>query len=266
MPRQPSLYGQTPPGRYSARTGDGTQADLGHAIFPIVTQQQDGLFVAIGTGFFVAENGIFVTAAHVVKAVLDEQGNATGPFGIFQFLPGGHYYVRSINRATRHLVADVAVGVATPMHHNTTGAPMPNKLLTLAASPPSVGSPVCTYAYPKTDVQPGTPQVVRFEPGFFDGLLLEHYPYGRDKVVLPGPCFRTTMVIHGGASGGPVVGPNGTVFAVNSTGFDDDELSYVSCISEVLDLAIPDVVLPGSPIPRSTTLRELREGGFVLSR
>jgi len=143
---------------------------------------------------------------------------------------------------------------------------MPNKLLTLAASPPPVGSPVCTYAYPKTEVQPGKPQVVRFEPGFFDGLLLEHHPYGRDRVVLPGPCFRTTMVIHGGASGGPVIGPNGTVFAVNSTGFDADELSYVSCISEVLDLAIPGVVLPGSQIPRSTTLRELMEGGFVPSR
>jgi hypothetical protein len=74
------------------------------------------------------------------------------------------------------------------------------------------------------------------------------------------------MVIHGGASGGPVVGPSGTVFAVNSTGFDADELSYVSCISVVLDLAIPGVVLPGSETPRSTTLRELVKSGFVLSR
>lgn len=152
------------------------------------------------------------------------------------------------------------------MSHNITGAPMPNKLLTLAARPPQVGSVVCTYAYPKTDIQPGKPQIVRFAPGFFEGSLLESHPNGRDKVVLPGPCFRTSMVIHGGSSGGPVVGPNGTVFAINSTGFDDDELSYVSCISEVLDLAIPDVALPGSPIPRSTTLRELRERGFVLSR
>lgn len=261
-----SLYGQAPPGRYSAQTADGAGADPDQAIFPIVTQKQDGLFVAIGTGFFVAENGIFVTAAHVVQAVVDEQGNATGPFGIFQFLPGDHYAVRPIHRATRHWVTDVAVGVAAPMHHKTTGAPMPNKVLTLAASPPSIGSSVCTYAYPKTHVQPGNPQVVQFEPGFFEGLLVEHHPQGRDRVVLPGPCFRTTMVIHGGASGGPVVGPNGTVFAVNSTGFEADELSYVSCISETLDLAIPDVVLPGSPTPRSTTLRELLERGFLLRR
>lgn len=74
------------------------------------------------------------------------------------------------------------------------------------------------------------------------------------------------MVIHGGASGGPVMGPNGTVFAVNSTGFADDGVSYVSCISEVLDLAIPGVVLPGSPLPRSTTLREMNDLGFVITR
>lgn len=263
---RPLLYGQAPPGLYLARDGEGTQVDLEQAIFPIVTQQQDGVFVAIGTGFFVAENGIFVTAAHVVKAILDEQENVTGPFGIFQFLPGDKYFIRPIHRATRHLVADVAVGVAAPTHHNITGAPMPNLILPLAANPPSVGSLICTCAYPKPDIQPGKPQVVRFNPGFFEGVLREHHPQGRDKVFLPGPCFRTTMIIHGGASGGPVIGPNGTVFAVNSTSLTNDEVSYVSCISEVLDLAIPDVILPGSPIPRITTLRELAERGFVISQ
>jgi hypothetical protein len=266
MKRRHPIAGQAPAGRYRARAGDGKHADLGHAIFPIVTQREDGIFEPIGTGFFVAENGIFLTAAHVVTAVLDNDGNVTGPFGLFQFLPGGQYYVRPIHRATRHLVADVAVGVAVPMHHNTTGAPMPNQLLTLATAPPSLGSPVCTYAYPKTTVVGGKPQTIHFEPAYFDGTLLEHFPQGRDRVVLPGPCFRTSMVIHGGASGGPVIGQNGAVFAINSTGFKDDEVSYVSCVSAALDLAIPEVKLPGDASPRSTTLRELVERGFALSR
>lgn len=266
MARPSSLFGKALRGQYYAQTGDGADTNPSEAIFPILTQQNDGLFVAIGTGFFIAENGVFVTAAHVGQAVLDEHGNATGPFGLFQFLPPNQYYVRPIHRVTRHLVADIAVGVAAPMHHNTTGAPMPNKILTLAAKPPLVGSNVCTYAYPKTVIEPGKPQVVRFEPGFFDGLLLEHLPSGRDTVILPGPCFRTSIVIHGGASGGPVVDANGTVFAVNSTGFEDDDLSYVSCISQVLDLAITGVALPGDPAPRTTTVRELRDRGFVLSR
>lgn len=266
MNRRGTLPGEAPPGRYSAKTGDGKDADLGHAIFPIVTQQEDGTFIAIGTGFFVAKNGVFITAAHVVTSVLDEHGNVTGPFGLFQFLPGGQYYVRRIHRVTRHLVADVAVGVAMPMHHKTTGAPMPNKILRLAATPPPLGSAVSTYAYPKTSIKRGTPQVIHFEPGYFDGSLLEHLPRGRDKVILPGPCYRTSIVIHGGASGGPVIGPGGGVFAINSTGFEDNDLSYVSCISEALDLAIPDVMLPGNVTPRTTTLRELAERGFSRSR
>jgi len=266
MKHRRMLTGQAPAGRYKARAGDGKDADLGHAIFPIVTQRHDGTFMAIGTGFFVAEHGVFVTAAHVVTAVLDEHGNVIGPFGLFQFLPGEQYYVRRIHRATRHLVADVAVGVAMPMHHKVTGAPMPNKVLTLAATPPSLGSEVCTYAYPRTTVETGKPQVVRFEPGYFDGSLLEHFPLGRDKVILPGPCFRTSMVIHGGASGGPVIGPNGTVFAVNSTGVEDNDISYVSCISAALDLAIPEVRLPGDSSPRTITLRELTDRGFAVRR
>lgn len=266
MPSMRSLKGQAPNGRYSAHNGDGAKVELSHAIFPIVTQRPDGLFVPIGTGFFVAENGVFITAAHVVTAVLGMGGKPTGPFGIFQFLPDGKYYVRPIHRTTHHRVADVAVGVAAPMQHNITGAPMPNKLLTLAAKPPLLGSRVSTYAYPKTEVQAGERQTVRFAPAFFDGQLIEHHPQGRDAVVLPGPCFRTSMVIHGGASGGPVMDARGTVFAVNSTGYEDEDLSYISCISEVLDLEISGVVLPGSTAPRSTSLRELASHGFVLRR
>ena len=261
-----SLRGQAPAGRYRSRADDGKDAEPGHAIFPIVTQQDDGTFVPIGTGFFVAEHGVFVTAAHVVTAVLDHAGNSTGPFGLFQFLPGGTYYLRPIHRVTRHLVADVAVGVAVPMHHNVTGAPMPNKVMKISKNPPLMGSSVCTFAYPKTTVMGGKPQRIDFAPAFFDGKVVEHFPDGRDRIVLPGPCFRTSMVIHGGASGGPVVDGSGAVFAVNSTGFDDDEVSYVSCISSVLDLEITGIQLPGDGSPRSTTLRELVDRGFVGSR
>lgn len=266
MKRRGPLKGQAPANLYRARSGDGKDIDLGYAIFPIVSQHENGTFVPIGTGFFVAEQGIFITAAHVVTAVLDQQGNATAPFGIFQFLPDGQYCIRQIHRATRHLVADVAVGVAIPMNHRTTGAPMPNNILQLSKCTPSLGSKVCTYAYPKTTVLSGTQQSINFQPGFFDGTLLQHFPQGRDRVILPGPCFETSIVIHGGASGGPVIGPNGAVFAINSTSIDEEPISYVSCISTVFDLEITDIKLPGDDYPRTTTLRELVDRGFVKAR
>ena len=265
-PSRPFITGEARRGLYRGQTDVGHDADLGHAIFPIVTQEEDGLFKLIGTGFFIAAQGIFVTAAHVVAHVLNSKGEATGPFGLFQFLPENHYYIRPIHRATRHENADIAVGVAVQMHHKQTGQPMPNKVLTLGLNPPPMNSQVCTYAYPHTTIEPGKPQTIRFEPRFFDGKLLEHFPSGRDRVLLPGACYRTSMVIHGGASGGPVVGPNGTVFAVNSTSFENDTISYVTCMSQILDLAIPEVALPGDAKPRVVTVRELQDKGFVSAR
>jgi len=46
------------------------------------------------------------------------------------------------------------------------------------------------------------------------------------------------MVIHHGASGGPVAGPSGRVFGINSTGFDGTEDFYISRIDEILLLEI----------------------------
>jgi hypothetical protein len=74
------------------------------------------------------------------------------------------------------------------------------------------------------------------------------------------------MVIHGGASGGPVVNEAGHVFALNSTGFENSDVSYVSCLTPALDLAITDVMLPGDIKPRTTTLRELASRGFVFRK
>lgn len=56
--------------------------------------------------------------------------------------------------------------------------------------------------------------------------------------MLPGPCYRTDMVIHHGASGGPVAGPTGRIFGINSTGFDGTDDFYISRIDELFSLEI----------------------------
>ena len=150
------------------------------------------------------------------------------------------------------------------MQHNTTGQPLLNKLLRLSTAPPPIGEVVATYAYPKTSILHGIPQQVHLEPTFFKGRLVESFPNGRDRTLLPGACFRTSLVIHGGASGGPVVGQNGRAFAVNSTGLENDFVSFVSPVSDVLDLSLPGVVMPGAPDARVVTIRELRDRGFVV--
>jgi len=259
-----TLLGEAPKGLYRAQAGDGVVVEANEVVFPILRQEPSKDLHLVGTGFFIAENGIFVTAKHVVTSVFDTHGVPRQPLVVLQFGPGNTYYQRPVHRATHHAVADVAVGVAWPMRHNTTGQPLPNKLLRLSTTPPPIGEVVATYAYPKTTILHGTPQQVHLEPTFFEGRLVESFPDGRDRILLPGACFRTSMVIHGGASGGPVVGQNGRAFAVNSTGLEDDFVSFVSPVSEVLDLSLPGVVMPGASDARVVTMRELRDRGFVV--
>ncbi len=86
---------------------------------------------------------------------------------------------------------------------------------------------------------------------------MEYLPEGRDRVMLPGPCYRSDMVIHHGASGGPVAGPSGSVFGVNVTGFDGTDDSYISRIDELLSLEID--LGEGERI----TIQELADQGAV---
>lgn len=264
MAMKTRLAGMAPDGLYMAHTVDGKETSPGEAVFPIVSQEPDGTFVALGSGFFIAEQGVFMTAAHVMREVIGDDLKATAPVGLFQFAPArGEYVIRPIFIATCHTVADVAVGIARQMTHAQTGEQLGNRLVTLARDPPAIGSMACTFAYPKTKVTRGKPQTVKFTPGFFEGRVQCHHPDGRDSVMLPGACYETSMVLHGAASGGPVFNEQGRVFGVNSTGYEDTPLSFVTCISSALDLALP-ITMPGEASPRSVQIRELIEKGLVL--
>jgi hypothetical protein len=72
-PIPPALPGEAAPDRYGGRTGDGLPADLGYAVFPIVRYVEHGKIDLLGTGFFIATCGVFVTARHVLKAPFDDR-------------------------------------------------------------------------------------------------------------------------------------------------------------------------------------------------
>lgn len=102
----------------------------------------------------------------------------------------------------------------------------------------SVGTEIWTVAFPLTKVS-------RLEKGGFNvdlqsdmyhGRITKHYPEGRDRVMLPGPCYETDMEIKGGSSGGPVLisGSSGFVFGVNSTGMEPHCFSHVTSLSPLV--------------------------------
>lgn len=253
--------GEATVGRHRFIDLDGNDTKGHQVIFPILKQVLDGTFQLIGTGFFVSSCGLFASAKHVLLDCFEDSGNQKYPVCIVQFLPDNQFQLRRILWCSSHNIADVAIGLV----ESTLLDNEPNAALTLSTTGPSIGGTIATYAYPKTEICQGDySQVLNFKAAFYDGQLMEYLSDGRDRVLLPGPCYRTSMVIHGGASGGPVVGKSGRVFAINSTGYDGQcDISFVSRIDEVLHLKIPSIILPNGQEVSSVTILDLSRAGWV---
>jgi hypothetical protein len=178
------------------------------------------------------------------------------------FYGAGKYLFRGIRRVVIANDGDVALCTLDQFTSNSTGQPMLNKVMTLSARRPAVGARASTFAYPTTVIKRDDANMaVHCNTTWHHGQILEHYPKGRDRVLLPNECFRTDINIPGGASGGPVVGEDGKVFGINSTGWDGTPDSFVSSISRLLPLTCPGAVLPdGTTEP---TLATLAKYGFA---
>jgi len=174
------------------------------------------------------------------------------------FRPGDVYLLRPVARAWHSSGVDVAVGVATPMHRNETREPLLNGILTLTASGPPVGSDIATFAFANTTIKRGGGKLeVRLNPEFEEGRLIDYFPNGRDRAMISWPVYETSMVILGGASGGPVVDNSGATFAINTSGVDGQpDISYVTPIDFILDAVVENAALLGDDKPRSYTVRE----------
>jgi hypothetical protein len=236
-----------------------------HCCFPIIKQDEGGQLRLLGTGFLISTNGLFVTAKHVLMDVLDVSGKQRYPIGMLQFLPGNRFVQRPILRCSTNSKSDVAIGVAAPMKTRD-GSSLQNKILQLTTIPAPVGARIVTYAFPKHAIEARDGlSVINVVPAWYDGIVEEYYPAGRDRVVLPARCYRTSMAIHGGASGGPVFTRSGWVFGVNSTGFDGTDVSYVSSVADVLGLPVDDVSLDDQEA-RRVMISELSAKGHVVWR
>ena len=255
------LKGTVPKGKIYAVDGNRNEINPSKAIFPILKENSLGNFHLIGTGFFITDNGIFVTAKHVLLDVIDKNGEQTHPIFLIQFLGDG-YIKRPILRCTSHEVADITVGISAPINHNRSGLPLKNKLLELTPNIPRIGQDICTYAYPNNVIKHGEIQEIHLYPDFYNGSIQEIHLKGRDSVILPGPCVQTSMCVHGGASGGPVFDSSGKVFGVNSTGFEDDDLSYITPIHTIESLLLEDVSIPSNSTGK-VRVQELIDNLFI---
>ncbi|MEP7151466.1 MAG: trypsin-like peptidase domain-containing protein [Nitrospira sp.] len=234
-PEHPPLRGSAPPNLYGFEDETGNPIVGGAAIIPLLELIEGREYRRIGTGFFITSSGVFATAKHVLLSAL----NSGRPIFTWQLILPNQWHIRPVLQIDYHDTADVAIGLSCPSVHEETRRSLVDVRVRLTTRQHIAGDVIATFAYPNTVIQATEAgQILSFNPEFYEGRVVEYLSNGRDRVMLPGPCYRTDMVIHHGASGGPVAGPSGKVFGINSTGFDGTDDFYISRIDEIFSLEI----------------------------
>ncbi|MFS2032588.1 trypsin-like peptidase domain-containing protein [Polaromonas sp. CT11-55] len=90
---------------------------------------------------------------------------------------------------------------------------------------------------------------IEMVPGCVLGPVIDRYPDGRDRSMLPGPCLAVECEARGGMSGGPVFDSRGYLVGVVSSSYEGDTTTFVSHIWPALIRAHVCPVWPGPPYP-----------------
>jgi hypothetical protein len=213
----------------------------------------------LGTAFFIDGKGVLLTARH-----LFDEYDARGLY-IAQHLPHeGTTLIRNIDHlAFRADRCDVALAVVRNLEKVGTGETFKGPNLVLTSVGRTAGEHICTFAYTRAEyVVEGDFESVTFSSDYYFGQLVEHYE--RRDSMLPTSCWRTSMHILPGASGGPVFNSSGHVFALNSSSYNDKtDLSFVSDIHPALNLPVSNGRITSPPMQENISLQDLIDRGFI---
>jgi Trypsin-like peptidase domain len=243
------------------RNGGGKPANPSECLVPIFQQNDSGLWKGLGTGFFISQNGLFVTAKHNLT---DEDGMLLPALVGLQIMPRGkspQVRIRRIISVTLHESADLAVGFLAYEGRENSAFHLTERL-------PGKGDTIAAFTISRLAVVAleGRSFQLEFAPELIYSELAEHWPTGRDRTFLPNNCFQSPMSTEGGNSGGPVFFGDGDVFAAISTGSDaEPPYSFFSSVADLLDMNVHEVALAvdAGRIRERISIRELGQLGYV---
>jgi hypothetical protein len=266
----PRLPGTAPPGTWRIGTADRAPADGRLAIFAILKRPTPTSVSLLGTGFFLQPHGGFATAAHVAAEAQELLSASPDSVGIARTLPNGRTRFLPTWKFFIHDTADVAFGI--PRYEfvdEATGGVIRAKVLSLASTPPAIGSPISTWSYPLHRVvdDDTAGQSVQLQPDFYNGLLQELFAERGPSAKLKPPYFQTNIHLHGGSSGGPVFNLDGEVFGIASCSYDGaTDLAFVTPAAALLELAIPERITDDGEQGPRISLRDLAARGQIMAR
>ena len=262
----------------------GKPVDSQVAVTPLFLKLSPSVLKVVGTGFYIARYGLLLTAKHVVDEMAKHHAEGH-PTVAWIWKADGTLNFRPIlrcsfdHRAPRE-AADIAICQAVDSaKKGSERVAQTNPRIALLTRVPKDGTAIATYAYPDNScVEFSAPERIgRIFADAFEGEVLE--------VVRPHEGFlrythvHTSIHLRGGASGGPVFGPDGHAFAVNCRGWDlasDQDaqpLSSVVPVALILDLEFEYPLIPSGSweeraVPESrrgakVTLRDLAAWGHI---
>jgi hypothetical protein len=227
------------------------------SIMPVI-YVKDEMAKPIGTCFAISNDGLCLTARHVIEEALpgplnygvqvteddgwlyvlyaSDQPNEDNP----EHTLGGLIPVQKV-----YSVRDIdiaAIQLQLPRHAKTNEyLPMPANKMGLGL--PALQDTCCAFGYHAMNWEKiGDIAKVTQQFSSSRGVVEEIHLARRDAVVAPFPCFRTSARYDAGMSGGPVIGTNGSVIGVICSSYErlssaDGYISYVSLVA-------PAVLIP----------------------
>lgn len=214
-------------------------------VFPFVSiknfdlKTENKYYESEGTGFFIHENGLFVTAKHVP---FYQEKPLNTLIAIHAY--GQLVSVRHVRRFVNHPTADISIGFLhkhDPRNKAIYNSHIKYSHLTPNFHDPEKGKIVKNFGYGGSNVKDKDKRIQNgnFTCQWGEGEISELYLDGRDKSMLPGATVEVLMPTIGKASGGPVFNKNGEVIGVNSTSSDGEPpVSYFTPINKILELEI----------------------------
>jgi hypothetical protein len=243
---------------------------VGHT-FPLITHGEDQVWRVVGTGFYVTDNGLFITARHVVDEVCVAGKQAapllivhlrsdTGLFGPTEWL------LRPIMQCWMADQADIALGAAATATNKETGNALSHWTWRLSWDVPSIGASVATYAFPGKERVSSDGRSIIFRADSYAGQVQDAGEY-RDAVIMPFPYLQVDFRMHGATSGGPIIS-NGRVIGVNCTEYEpydseDKPLAFGSQIRCLRDAFLDDVIPINEKTPRRMSFDEFVRTGSI---
>ena len=168
-----------------------------------------------------------ITARHVVESVFQKFGrkqHGDKNFGIdacairlYQVLPGPEYRVWDVRSAWVCPTTDIAILHLAKWRTTRPEETIDWKGPPLRALPPPIGQKVIAFGYRESKVSvtedsQGTHHIeLNDRPTVSIGEIKQIYPSGRDRAVLPFPCYEIEARFDPGMSGGMVIDENGAL-------------------------------------------------------